>query len=46
MLLTGALQLVELLLMKLTVEYKSAFRWEGVLLAAIADQELSTKAKA
>jgi len=34
--------------MKLPVEYKSAFRREGVLheLSAIADQELTTKAKA
>ena len=47
-LLTGALQLVELLLIKLPVEYKFAFRREGVLheLSTIADQELSTKAKA
>jgi len=30
-LLTGALQLMELLLMKLSVEYKSAFQREGVL---------------
>lgn len=45
-LLTGALQLVEMLLCKLPVEYKSAFRREGVIheILSIADQELSTAA--
>lgn len=46
-LLTGALQLVELLLIKLPVQYRSAFRREGVLheVMSIADQDLTTKVK-